>query len=127
MRAFRSSQTWAVGFGSVVRFVAWTVFPPMSLPRAGQRVQLRHVTIADDTPTLPELTERGRSPAGCRACRYPSVLTHRPVVERQRHRRLDRSTPDRLACTRPLLPALSAEKNWTLQVAGDRMKGPTRS
>ena len=54
-RAARSLQTWAVGFGSVVRLVALTVLPPMSLPAVANAPSWAQLIWAGPPPTTPEL------------------------------------------------------------------------
>ena len=60
----RSLQTWAVGFGSVVRLVALTVLPPMLFPAPARVVSCAQVMVFADTPIVPELTKN----VACAAC-----------------------------------------------------------
>jgi hypothetical protein len=67
--AARSLQTWAVGFGSVVRLVALTVLPPMSFPALARVPSWAQLIWAAPPPTVPELTKNvALAACGCSAC-----------------------------------------------------------
>jgi hypothetical protein len=65
----RSAQTWVAGFGSVVRLVALTVLPPISLPAPASVPSCAQLMKLPDAPTVPEFTKNvAFAPWGCSAC-----------------------------------------------------------